>query len=849
MLTSLRAAFTCVFALTVVIASAAPPNKPPSVSITSPVPNATFSAPANITIAASASDTDGTIARVDFYQGTTLLGTRTAAPYGVTWSNVPAGSYALTAVAIDNAGASKTSSAVNITVTGARLFIATPANGATIYGGSVTVTGSFADDSNTTVLVDNGNTTRLATISNTSYSATLPLYNGPNTVRVVVARRDKTSDTATVTVIGNTAPLVTFTAPATTSFDAPANVGLVVDAASPASTISKVEFFRGTTLLSTSMASPYQFSWNNVPSGNYTITATATDANGYSASTYLPITVSGPNVPPTVALTAPTNGATFTAPATISLSANAADKDGSITLVEFLQNGLVIGSTNVYPYGMTWSNIGAGSYTLTARATDNRAGTMTSAPVNITVGNLNSPPNVSLTSPNSGASFVAPANVSLVATASDSDGTIARVEFYEGTTLLGSANAQPYSFNWANVGPGNYTLTAKAIDDKGASTTSLSIGIVVTSNAAPSIALTSPSQGATYSAPAAITLIANASDSDGSIARVDFYQGATLLGSASSAPYTYSWTNVSAGSYALTARAIDNQGAATPSSVVNVTVSGAAFAITSPTNNAFVNSDVVNVTGTVQAPSNSGITVNGVIAAIDATGHFFANFVPLASGSNTITATLTTLDGQVTTQAVNVTSNGPAPVKIGASATQGMSPLSVRFEVRANVDVNIRKLEIDGDADGNIEQTITSAPWTASTTYSGNGNANAVVRVTDANGTVYSQTIPIVIFSSAVLDQTLRAVWTGMKTALTGRDKPTAMRYLDASAQQRYGPAFDILLADMPQIVGTFSDLQSVSLSDGLGEYAINRTINGEDRIFLIYFGRNGDGVWRIGSM
>src|SRR5262249_4020868 len=152
----------------------------------------------------------------------------------------------------------KTSSAVNVTVTGTRLFIASPANGAMIYGGSVTVTGSFSGDSTSTGFVDNGNTTRLATISNTAYSATLPIYNGPNTIRVVAARRDRTSDTATVSVVGNSAPFLTFTSPSTTSFAAPANIPFVVDALSPASTISKVDFFRGATLLGTSTSAPYQ---------------------------------------------------------------------------------------------------------------------------------------------------------------------------------------------------------------------------------------------------------------------------------------------------------------------------------------------------------------------------------------------------------------------------------------------------------------------------------------------------------------------------------------------------------------------------------------------------------------
>jgi hypothetical protein len=88
-----------------------------------------------------------------------------------------------------------------------------------------------------------------------------------------------------------------------------------------------------------------------------------------------------------------------------------------------------------------------------------------------------------------------------------------------------------------------------------------------------------------------------------------------------------------------------------------------------------------------------------------------------------------------------------------------------------------------------------------------------------------------------------------MTTALAAGDKNSAMRYLDPSAQQKYGPVFDTLLPSMPQIVGSFSAPQSVTIADGIGEYAVNRTINGENRLFLIYFGRNGDGVWRLGSM
>ncbi|WP_421895907.1 cellulose binding domain-containing protein [Marinoscillum sp.] len=91
-------------------------NQPPTVSISSPSGGATYTAGDNVTITASASDSDGSVASVKFYHGSTLIGTDTSSPYAVTWSGVAAGSYSLTAVATDNESASTTSSSVSITV-------------------------------------------------------------------------------------------------------------------------------------------------------------------------------------------------------------------------------------------------------------------------------------------------------------------------------------------------------------------------------------------------------------------------------------------------------------------------------------------------------------------------------------------------------------------------------------------------------------------------------------------------------------------------------------------------------------------------------------------------------------
>ena len=136
-------------------------------------------------------------------------------------------------------------------------------------------------------------------------------------------------------------------------------------------------------------------------------------------------------------------------------------------------------------------------------------------------------PTVQLTSPTAGSNFTAPATINLTANASDADGSIVKVEFYNGSTKLGEDLSAPYSFSWTNVAAGNYTITAKATDNSGLSTTSQDANISVATNVnlAPTIQLTSPTAGSNFTAPATIALTANASDADGSIVKVEFYNG------------------------------------------------------------------------------------------------------------------------------------------------------------------------------------------------------------------------------------------------------------------------------------------------------------------------------------
>jgi plastocyanin len=96
------------------------------------------------------------------------------------------------------------------------------------------------------------------------------------------------------------------------------------------------------------------------------------------------IRVVAPNARPTVSITSPTNGASFSAPADITIDASASDSDGTVTQVQFRMNGSPIGTDSVPPYTATVNNLGPGNYTFTATATDNAGATATNS-VTVTV--------------------------------------------------------------------------------------------------------------------------------------------------------------------------------------------------------------------------------------------------------------------------------------------------------------------------------------------------------------------------------------------------------------------------------------------------------------------------------
>jgi uncharacterized repeat protein (TIGR01451 family) len=439
-------------------------------------------APQDLAIVANSIDPNSasSIAKVEFFANSNKLGEVTNAPYFFLWNGAPEGTYTLTASATNTSGATFNPGPV-VTDWPSSARIVSPANGDLVDQNFAIAANGFDLDGNGSItkveFFANGN--KVGEAANAPHVFTW--NNAPaGTYSLVAKATDAAGVTTTsspVSVTVDAAPAVSITSPANGAALTATSLTISASASDSDGSISKVEFFQGSTKLGEISSAPYDLVWSNVVGGNYSLTAVATDNLGRTTvSSAVGITV---NNPPNISITTSSTQDVPSAPAQITINADASDGDGTISKVEFYQGTSLLATDLTSPYSYTWSNVAAGSYFISAKATDNLGAVTTSNVVNITV---NAKPNVSLTSPSNGTYFTSPALVNISATASDSDGTINRVEFYRGTTLISTVTASPYSFPWGNVPAGTYTLTARAVDNVGASTTSSGVTITVTPN-------------------------------------------------------------------------------------------------------------------------------------------------------------------------------------------------------------------------------------------------------------------------------------------------------------------------------------------------------------------------------
>lgn len=408
---------------------------------------------------------------------------------------------------------------------------------------------------------------------------------------------------------------------------------------SPTSTIAKVEFYANGVFLGEDANAPYSLQFTPQSLGIYNLNAIAYSGAGLVATSTTVSISSVLGQPPTVVMTRPTQA-----------SATAAVSGGSVTALTVGKSG---SGYTTPPVVTVAPPPGAGTqatFTATLGTGANAGRVIGFVPVNTGSG-YTTAPTVTIAPPSGtvGSSLLIQASVS------DPDGTIAQVEFLVNGLVAQTTTTAPYSYNLPLSSTGLYRLQVRATDNSGNIGVSAVEEFTVTQGAPPVVSITSPANGSTIPAGQPVTVTANASDTDGSVINVTFFQNGTQIGEPDTqAPYSASFTPASPGQYTLVAVALDNSGNLTQSSPSVVTVPSTVVTATvvSPVNNASFTLGTPVIL-TAAASTTAGATITSVRFEINSqsigspitTAPYTTSYVPPALGSYTVRAVATDSSG------------------------------------------------------------------------------------------------------------------------------------------------------------------------------------------------------------
>ena len=416
------------------------------------------------------------------------------------------------------------------------------------------------------------------------------------------------------------------------------------------------------------------------------------------------------------------------------------------------------------------------------------------------------PPSVSITAPANGAS-VAGTTVVVSATASDNVGVVGVQFKLDGANLGAEDTASPYTFSWntTTVSNGVHSLTAVARDAAGNQTTSATVSVTVsnTDTTAPTVSLTAPSNGSTLSA--TVTVSATASDNVGVVGVQFKLDGSNLGTEQTAAPYSISWSTMTAsnGAHSLTAVARDAAGNQTTSAAKAVTVNNAdttapTVSITAPTGGANLSGTI-----TVSATASDNVGVAGVqlrldgaaLGSEDTTSPYSVswNTTTVSNGAHSLTAVARDAAGNQTTSAaiaVTVTNTSPdtTPPTVSMTAPSSGATVSGTMKVTASASDNVGVVGVQFKLDGaNLGAEITVAPYSISwgTTTSSNATHTMTAVARDAAGN-QATSAPVLV---TVSNSTVQNLSTVSITSPTNSATLSSVVGLSATASDSVGVA------------------------------------------------------------
>jgi hypothetical protein len=255
--------------------------------------------------------------------------------------------------------------------------------------------------------------------------------------------------------------------------------------------------------------------------------------------------------------------------------------------------------------------------------------------------------------------------------------------------------------------------------------------------------------------------------------------------------------------------------------------------ITYPANDATINRRDIMVKGTVinNLGHETGITVNGMVAMVYGT-EFVVNHLPLEEGENTIEAIATDTVGITERASIAVYSTTPQEyIKITANAESAIPPVEITLTIESSLDLTNATLTYTGPSQVEFLSSILSEYRVGIITE---GIYYFTISTNAPNGDFYYDTIAIVVFSEAELDNLLRGMWDGMKQAMRNKDIGKAGSYFAESMQERYLGIFSVLGDRLPQVAQDMQGIGMIYYIDGVAKYRIRRMEEGQEITYYI---------------
>lgn len=179
-------------------------------------------------------------------------------------------------------------------------------------------------------------------------------------------------------------------------------------------------------------------------------------------------------------------------------------------------------------------------------------------------------PTVSVTSPGDNATFEIGETITLSANASDTNGNLDKVNFKINGDFYKTVGQRPFTTSFTPDKAGTYQIAAKAIDKEGLSIekfVTITVNEIVQENQAPTVTVTSPLDGDVFELGETINLNSNATDPDGNLDKVNFIINGDFFKTVIGRPFETAFTPENAGSYVITAKAIDKEGKSSEKSI------------------------------------------------------------------------------------------------------------------------------------------------------------------------------------------------------------------------------------------------------------------------------------------